>query len=152
MSKALAVAETVSGKVRGFFRHGIFTFRGIPHGASSAPRRRGSCLTQPSGRSARLPQPCVCGHREYAASGNAGMLDTMAALEWVRDNIRIFGGDPANATVFGRSGGGGKVTGLMAMPRAAGLFHRAIVQSGSMIYMPGPDRTMELSAAVLKEL
>jgi para-nitrobenzyl esterase len=55
-------------------------------------------------------------------------------------------------TVFGQSGGGGKVTALMAMPRAAGLFHRAIVQSGSMLRMPGPESTAKLATAVLKEL
>jgi para-nitrobenzyl esterase len=92
------------------------------------------------------------GGEKYAASSNAGMLDIVAALEWVRDNIANFGGDPGNVTVFGQSGGGGKVTALMAMPRASRLFHRAIVQSGSMIYMPGPDRTAELATAVLKQL
>ena len=92
------------------------------------------------------------GGERYSASANAGMLDIVAALEWVRDNIAGFGGDPGNVTVFGQSGGGGKVTALMAMPRAAGLFHRAVVQSGSMISMPGPERTAELAAAVLKEL
>ena len=89
---------------------------------------------------------------KYARSGNVGMLDIVAALEWVRENIRSFGGDAGNVTVFGQSGGGGKVTALMAMPRAAGLFHRAIVQSGSMLYMPGPDTTARLAGAVLKEL
>jgi para-nitrobenzyl esterase len=89
---------------------------------------------------------------KYAASANAGMLDIIAALEWVHDNIHNFGGDPANVTVFGQSGGGGKVTALMTMPRAAGLFHRAIVQSGSMLRMPGPEVTAKLAAAVLKEL
>ena len=92
------------------------------------------------------------GGERYAASPNLGMLDIVAALEWVRDNIRNFGGDPGNVTVFGQSGGGGKVTALLAMPRAAGLFHRAVVQSGSMLRMPGPDQTAKLAAAVLKEL
>jgi para-nitrobenzyl esterase len=92
------------------------------------------------------------GGERYSASANAGMLDIVAALEWVRDNIAEFGGDPGNVTVFGQSGGGGKVTALMAMPRAAGLFHRAVVQSGSMTSMPGPERTAELAAAVLEEL
>jgi len=92
------------------------------------------------------------GGGKYATSANAGMLDIVAALEWVRDNIGNFGGNPANVTVFGQSGGGGKVTALMAMPAAAGLFHRAIVQSGSMLYMPGPDKTTELAGAVLKDL
>jgi para-nitrobenzyl esterase len=64
------------------------------------------------------------------ASGNAGMLDCVAALEWVRDNIAGFGGDPKSVTIFGQSGGGGKVCTLMAMPSAKGLFHRAIVESG----------------------
>jgi para-nitrobenzyl esterase len=67
---------------------------------------------------------------EYAASGIVGMLDLVAALEWVRDNIAGFGGDPANVTVFGESGGGSKVVTLMAMPEARGLFHRAAVMSG----------------------
>jgi para-nitrobenzyl esterase len=65
-----------------------------------------------------------------AASGNAGMLDLVAVLEWVRDNARAFGGDPGNVTIFGESGGGAKVSTLLAMPAARGLFHRAIVQSG----------------------
>ena len=65
------------------------------------------------------------------AAVNPGMLDLVAALRWVRDNIAEFGGDPGNVTIFGQSGGGGKVSTIMAMPDAAGLFHRAIVQSGS---------------------
>ena len=69
---------------------------------------------------------------KYAKSGNAGMLDIVKALEWVRDNIASFGGDPSNVTIFGQSGGGGKVCTLMAMPSAKGLFCRAIVQSGSI--------------------
>lgn len=74
---------------------------------------------------------------KYAASGNAGMLDIVAALQWVKDNIANFGGDAGNVTIFGQSGGGGKVSTLLAMPAARGLFHKAIVQSGSML------RTME---------
>lgn len=70
---------------------------------------------------------------ELADSGNVGMLDCVLALQWVRDNIAEFGGDPDSVTIFGQSGGGGKVSTLMAMPDAAGLFHRAIVQSGSGI-------------------
>jgi len=60
---------------------------------------------------------------------NRGLLDQVAALEWVRDNIGAFGGDPDQVTVFGQSAGGGSVAALLAMPRAAGLFRRAIVQS-----------------------
>lgn len=69
---------------------------------------------------------------KYAASGNVGMTDIVKALEWVRDNIASFGGDPDNVTIFGQSGGGGKVTTLMAMPSAKGLFRKAIVESGSI--------------------
>jgi para-nitrobenzyl esterase len=67
---------------------------------------------------------------DYAHSGVAGMLDIALALEWVRDNIAAFGGDPGNVTLFGESGGGWKVSLLMAMPSAEGLFHKAVIQSG----------------------
>jgi para-nitrobenzyl esterase len=67
----------------------------------------------------------------YAEHANAGMLDAVLALQWVKQNIAAFGGDPDNVTIFGQSGGGGKVSTMMAMPAGAGLFHRAIVQSGS---------------------
>ena len=73
------------------------------------------------------------GGEKYARSSNVGMLDTIAALEWVRDNIAAFGGDPGNVTIFGQSGGGGKVSTLMGMPAAKGLFHRAIAMSGSNV-------------------
>jgi para-nitrobenzyl esterase len=66
----------------------------------------------------------------YAKSGNAGLLDLVAVLQWVRDNAEAFGGDPQNVTIFGESGGGAKVSTLMATPAAKGLFHKAIVQSG----------------------
>jgi para-nitrobenzyl esterase len=250
-SKSLAVVKTGSGKVRGFVRQGIYTFRGVPYGANTANERRFLPPSKPApweGLRSSLtygyvspqePRPhwdkdevafvyqwddgvqnedCLrvnvwtpgldgrkrpvmvwlhgggfstgsahdmktydgenlarrgdvvvvslnhrvgvagflnlasIGGEKYAASANAGLLDIVAALEWVRDNIGEFGGDSANVTVFGQSGGGGKITALMAMPRAEGLFHRAIVQSGSMIYMPGPKRTTELASAVLKEL
>jgi para-nitrobenzyl esterase len=67
----------------------------------------------------------------FTGSANAGMLDIVMALEWVRDNIAQFGGDPNNVTIFGQSGGGGKVSTLLAMPAANGLFHKAIIQSGA---------------------
>ncbi len=73
------------------------------------------------------------GGEKYAASSNLGNMDIIAALEWVRDNVAAFGGDPGNVTIFGQSGGGGKVSSLMAMPAAKGLFHRAIVQSGAAV-------------------
>jgi para-nitrobenzyl esterase len=73
------------------------------------------------------------GSEQFANSSNVGNLDIIAALEWVRDNIATFGADPGNVTIFGQSGGGGKVSSLMAMPAAHGLFRRAIVQSGASV-------------------
>jgi para-nitrobenzyl esterase len=73
------------------------------------------------------------GGEKYANSSNLGNLDIVAALGWIRDNIALFGGDPNNVTIYGQSGGGGKVSSLMAMPAAKGLFHRAIVQSGAAV-------------------
>jgi len=64
------------------------------------------------------------------------MIDLVAVLEWVRDNVATFGGDPGSVTIFGQSGGGGKVIALMAMPTAKGSFHRAIVQSGPQAGSP----------------
>ncbi len=69
---------------------------------------------------------------KYKHSANSSILDMVMALEWVRDNIANFGGDPNNVTIFGQSGGGAKVNTLMAMPKAKGLFHKAINQSGAM--------------------
>jgi para-nitrobenzyl esterase len=76
----------------------------------------------------------------------------VAALEWVRDNIDRFGGDSGNVTIFGESGGGGKVCTLLAMPSARGLFHRAIVQSGAAVRLRERDRAARLTDAVLKTL
>jgi para-nitrobenzyl esterase len=72
------------------------------------------------------------GGEKYAHSSNVGMLDIVTALEWVRDNIGAFGGDPGNVTIFGQSGGAGKVSTLMAMPSVKGLFHRAVIESRPM--------------------
>src|SRR5580658_7162242 len=80
------------------------------------------------------------GGEKFANSSNVGMLDIIAALEWVRDNISAFGGDPGNVTIFGQSGGGGKVSTLMGMPAAKGLFHRAIIQSGAAVRLRTKDR------------
>ncbi len=88
----------------------------------------------------------------YAHSGNVGMLDIVAALEWVRDNIANFGGDPNCVTIFGQSGGGAKVSTLMGMPSAKGLFHRAIVQSGSFRLSNTQERSRKLGDLILKEL
>jgi para-nitrobenzyl esterase len=89
---------------------------------------------------------------EYASSANVGMLDIVAALEWVRDNIAGFGGDSKSVTIFGQSGGGGKVSLLMGMPSAKGLFHRAIVESGSMLRARTPDKSQQLADYTVAEL
>jgi len=89
---------------------------------------------------------------KYAQSANVGMLDIVAALEWVRDNIAVFGGDPQTVTIFGQSGGGGKVSALMGMPSAKGLFHRAIVESGSMLKMGTQERSRKLADLIVAEL
>src|ERR1019366_2370542 len=83
------------------------------------------------------------GGAKYAQSSNIGQMDIVAALEWVRDNIAKFGGDPGNVTIFGQSGGGAKVSTLLAMPSAKGLFHRAIVQSGAAFETQPSRRTAE---------
>ena len=85
-------------------------------------------------------------------SGIAGMLDIVAALEWVRDNIANFGGDPGNVTIFGESGGGAKVSVLMAMPAARGLFHKAVIQSGPGVEMASRADATETAKAMLGEL
>jgi len=90
---------------------------------------------------------------KYKSSANAGLLDLVAALQWIKENIAQFGGDPANVTIFGQSGGGGKVTSLMNAPSAKGLFHKAIVESGS--YLTGftePSVSKRVAAALLEEL
>lgn len=88
----------------------------------------------------------------YKASANVGMLDIVAALEWVKDNIAAFGGDPHNVTIFGQSGGGSKVITLMAMPSAKGLFHKAICQSNSIVQVATPAYAGQLAALILKQL
>ncbi len=92
------------------------------------------------------------GGEQYAQSGNVSMLDLVQALEWVRDHIAGFGGDAGNVTIFGQSGGGGKVTTLMAMPAAKGLFHKAVAMSGSFIAASSRDSAKQLALAVMKEL
>jgi para-nitrobenzyl esterase len=92
------------------------------------------------------------GGAEYAESGNAGMLDIVAALHWVHDNISAFGGDPGNVTIFGQSGGAAKVSTLMAMPQARGLFHKAIVESGSQLDGLTPDEATRHALTLLAAL
>ncbi len=245
--KNLAVAETESGKVRGYIHEGIYTYKGIPYakaerfmppskvapwaGVRSSMSYGPVCPTDPTtttndefefafqhnwgytnenclslniwtqkindhkkrpvmvwlhgggftaGSSIELPSYdgenlarkgdvvlVSVNHRlnilgyldlsgfgdKYKSSPNAGLLDLVAALQWVKQNIAQFGGDPGNVTIFGQSGGGGKVTCLMNAPSAKGLFNKAIVQSGSYItsFME-PAVSKRIGAAVLEEL
>ncbi len=88
----------------------------------------------------------------YQGSANVGMTDLVAALRWVHDNIENFGGDPDRVMIYGQSGGGSKVTTLMGMPSAAGLFHRASVQSGGGGNIPSKEQQTELARLVMKDL
>src|SRR6201998_3791156 len=261
-SDAATVAETNSGKIRGFKRNGVYIFKGVPYGASTAGVRRfmppvkpepwkgirnalqygrvcpyqdsahsntdgknlansdeeavvlqrGAAGTVPGEDCLRLnlwtPEINACrkrpvmiymhgggfsagsghdllsydgeslarnhdvvvlthnhrlnvygylnlgalGGEEYGSAANVGMLDLVAVLAGVRDNIATFGGDPGSVTIFGQSGGGGKVLALMAMPAAKGLFHRAIVQSGPFLKSLSADYSGRLTELVLAEL
>jgi para-nitrobenzyl esterase len=88
----------------------------------------------------------------YADSVNVGMTDLVAALQWVRDNIANFGGDPDRVMIYGQSGGGSKVTTLLGMPQAQGLIHRASAQSGGGGNPPGAEQSRELTRNVIAEL
>jgi para-nitrobenzyl esterase len=85
-------------------------------------------------------------------AGNAGQLDLIAALEWVRNNIAYFGGDPQNVTIFGESGGGAKISALMAMPAAKGLFHKACVQSGTALRASTAEQGTQSARGLLAKL
>jgi len=89
---------------------------------------------------------------EFAASSSVGLLDIVAALEWVRDNIAEFGGDPNLVTIFGQSGGGRKVATLMAMPGAKGLFRRAIIESGAVLRLTAHEDAVKQTDLLLAEL
>jgi len=91
------------------------------------------------------------GGSKYVDSGNVGALDMVAALEWVRDNIASFGGDPGNVTIMGQSGGGAKVCILAAMPKAKGLFHKAVSLSGSTVKAMDQKASQSLGEYILKE-
>ncbi len=89
---------------------------------------------------------------KFPDSGNVGQLDLIAALRWVRDNIASFGGDPGNVMIFGESGGGGKVSTLLAMPEARGLFHRAAMQSGFGVTALTPEAATKMTRSILDVL
>jgi para-nitrobenzyl esterase len=140
-----------------WFHGGAFAY-----GNANTPRTRGSRLAARNDVvvltvNQRLN---IFGHLDLSAfggepfrlSGNAGTLDMVASLEWVRDNIAAFGGDPGNITIFGESGGGAKVSTLLAMPRAKGLFHRAIIQSGAAVRLRTKERALALTECVLRHL
>ena len=93
----------------------------------------------------------ACGEK-YKYSGNVSMLDVIASLEWVRDNIEAFGGDPSNVTVIGQSGGGAKVGTLLCMPKAKDLFQKAILMSGAFKSTNTAEVSSRLGLAVLEEL
>jgi len=88
----------------------------------------------------------------WAQTGNAGMLDAVRALEWIKENVDRFGGDPNNVTVFGQSGGAGKVSTLMAMPAAKGLFHRAIAESGAALTGTPKAQAVRTTETLLQRL
>lgn len=92
------------------------------------------------------------GGERYARSGAVGMMDIVAALEWVRENVEAFGGDPSRVLVYGQSGGGAKTSCLLAMPSAKGLFHRAGVMSGSMLKATPVDQATEGAERLMKAL
>jgi len=91
------------------------------------------------------------GGSKYTDSGNVGALDMVASLEWVRDNIANFGGDPGNVTIMGQSGGGAKVCVLAAMPKAKGLIHKAIPLSGNTTEAMNQDYSRKVGEYILKE-
>lgn len=90
--------------------------------------------------------------KKYAESGNAGILDLVLSLIWVKENIREFGGDPNNVTIFGESGGGAKCAILMALPAAHGLFHKVITESGQQIIARPIESATETAHKVLESL
>lgn len=89
---------------------------------------------------------------KYAQSANVGVLDIVKALEWIQNNIDDFGGNPSDITIVGESGGGGKVGTIMCMPAAKGLFHKAIIQSGTLLNTMTKEKSQELGLAVLENL
>jgi para-nitrobenzyl esterase len=93
----------------------------------------------------------AAGGEKYSSSGNVGVLDLIAALEWVRDNIANFGGDPGNVTIMGQSGGGAKVCTVTAMPASKGLIHKSVALSGNIVGGVPKEYSSKLGTYILKE-
>ena len=110
-----------------------------------------SCRSTIARRARLSPFEDIAGS-DFAGAGTAGVRDIVAALEWVRDNIANFGGDAGNVTIFGESGGGAKVSVLMALPSAKGLFHKAIIQSGPALQMATREDGTKTARQFLAEL
>ena len=135
---------------------------GFSHGAGSQPAYDGGPLVERGDvvvvtinyRVGALGYLYLGGHGgdEWGAAANAGQLDQIAALEWVRDNIAACGGDPDNVTIFGQSAGGVAVGTLLAMPAARGLFRRAILQSGTASRLAGSEQAAAISASYLERI
>ena len=126
-----AAGDGVAARRR--LRRRIGRLHGLRRAEPGGDARRRARAPQSPAQRVRLPLSRRRSAARRYADGNAGMLDIVAALEWVRDNIANFGGDPDNVTVFGQSGGGSKVSTLLGMPAAKGLFHKAIAMSGSQV-------------------
>jgi len=92
------------------------------------------------------------GGPDFSSSSDVGMMDIVQALQWVRDNITRFGGDPGTVTIFGQSGGGRKVATLLAMPSAKGLFHRAIIESGATLRLVEKDQGTRVAQELMKTM
>jgi para-nitrobenzyl esterase len=124
---------------------------------SGAPVLRGSRLTAEEdvvvvGINHRLNVFGFLRLEEFPDAANAGLLDIVEGLRWIRANIEAFGGDPGNVTVFGESGGGMKIGALLAMPTAKGLFHKAVIQSGSRLNAGDVEASEGISSALMSAL
>src|SRR6185312_7625160 len=170
------VVETQSGKLRGATAGGIHAFKGIPYGAPTsganrfmppqpaepwagvreALEYRGHAPQSPLRAEKRPELATVLGPPDATPEGEDCLTLNIwtPGLDAAKRPVMVWlhGGDPGNVTIFGESGGGGKVSVLLAMPAAKGLFHRAVVQSGATIRVSTRERANALADAVLKEL